>query len=104
MGAEAGCIAGATHVADDKLLLREAHVEFSFQSAVIQIPFGKAVADEYEAFSRSRRCDGLRASYACCGWLVVWGVALGIRVFFCAFLSFGLGRLAGEAGRWTLAE
>ena len=50
--AEAGRLTGAAHVTDDELLRGIAEMELGFQTAVIKVAFGEAVADENEPLAK----------------------------------------------------
>ena len=59
--AEGRGVAGATHVADEELLLREAEVQFGLEAAVVGVALGETVADEDHAFAGGGRGDLLAA-------------------------------------------
>jgi len=59
--AEGRGVAGAAHVADEELLLREAEVQFGLEAAVVGVALGETVADEDHAFAGGGRGDLLAA-------------------------------------------
>ena len=49
--AEGGGVAGAAHVAYDEVLVRKAELQLGLKATVVGVAFGKAVADEDDAFT-----------------------------------------------------
>ena len=54
-------VAGAAHVADDEVLLREAELELGLEAAVVGVALGEAVTDEDDTFAGGGRGDLLAA-------------------------------------------
>ena len=59
MGAEAGGVARAAHVANDELMGGVPEMELGLEASVVHVAFGKAVADEHDALAGRRGRDRL---------------------------------------------
>ena len=51
MGAKAGSVAGAAHVAQDEVLVRKAEVEFGLKVGMVEEAFAETIAKKHDVFA-----------------------------------------------------